>query len=328
VALRTVTGEAVRHADEAAAGGDVNAIATRGLSKEFNGAVAVDGIDLQVPEGSVFGFLGPNGSGKTTTTRMLLGLMRPSGGEIEVLGQSMPQHIMAVLPSVGALVEGSAFYPFLSGARNLARLDAAEGGTRTTRRSRTADALDRVGLSAASDKRYRQYSLGMKQRLALAAALLRPRRLIVLDEPTNGLDPQGTREVRDLIRTLAADGTTVFLSSHLLHEVEQVCTHAAILSRGRILRQGSLPALTGTSRTARITVSHPAAAAVVLSQLPGLGDVQVDGSTVLVELRDVLPQLCNRTLVEHGIDVAGLVVAQPSLEDLFVSVTGDASDVG
>jgi ABC-2 type transport system ATP-binding protein len=254
--------------------------------------------------------------------------MRPSAGEIEVLGRSMPEHTMAVLPSVGALVEGPAFYPFLSGARNLVRFDAAEGTTRTTRRSRTADVLDRVGLSGAADKRYRQYSLGMKQRLALAAALLRPRQLIVLDEPTNRLDPQRTGEVRDLIRALAANRTTVCLSSHLRHEVEQVCTHAAILSRGTILSQGSLPALTGTSRTARITVSHPVAAAVVLSQLPGLGDIQVDGSTVLVELHDVPPQLCNRTLVEQEIDVAELVVAQPSLQDLFLAATGDTFDVG
>jgi ABC-2 type transport system ATP-binding protein len=146
----------------------------------------VDGIDLEVPEGSVFGFLGPNGSGKTTTTRMLLGLMRPTNGVVEILRRRMPEHALTVLPKVGALVEGPAFYPFLSGARNLARIDAAEGADHATRRSRISAALDRVGLSSAAGKRYRQYSLGMKQRLALAAVLLRPRELIVLDEPTNG----------------------------------------------------------------------------------------------------------------------------------------------
>lgn len=306
----------------------MNAIVTRGLRKEFNGSAAVDGIDLEVPEGSVFGFLGPNGSGKTTTTRMLLGLMRPTSGEVEILGRRMPEHALTVLPKVGALVEGPAFYPFLSGARNLARFDAAEGADHATRRPRISAALDRVGLSSAADKRYRQYSLGMKQRLALAAALLRPRELIVLDEPTNGLDPQGTREVRELIRTLAADGTTVFLSSHLLHEVEQVCTHAAVLSRGKILDQGSLTALLGASnRTARITVSDPATGSTLLTGLPGLGPVTVEGSTLLVELGDAQPERCSRILIEGGVDVRELILHHPSLEDLFAALTGEAFDV-
>lgn len=308
--------------------GALNAIVTRGLRKEFSGVPAVDGIDLEVPEGSVFGFLGPNGSGKTTTTRMLLGLMRPTGGEVEILGRPMPNQALAILPRVGALVEGPAFYPFLSGARNLVRLDAAEGGDRVTRPPRIAAALDRVGLGGAAGKRYRQYSLGMKQRLALAAALLRPRELIVLDEPTNGLDPQGTREVRELIRTLAADGTTVFLSSHLLHEVEQVCTHAAVLSHGKILVQGSLSTLVGNStRTARISVSAPAAACALLSGVSGIGPVTIEGSALVVDLKDAHPAQCNRTLVEGGIDVAELVLHHPSLEELFVALTGESFDV-
>lgn len=305
-----------------------NAIVTAGLRKTFNGLPAVDGIDLQVPHGSVFGFLGPNGSGKTTTTRMLLGLMAPTSGAVEVLGMRMPEHGQTVLPRVGALVEGPAFYPFMSGVRNLVRLDAAEGGERGTRPQRVAAALERVGLTAAGAKRYRQYSLGMKQRLALAAVLLRPRELIVLDEPTNGLDPQGTREVRDLIRTLAAEGTTIFLSSHLLHEVEQVCTHAAVLSRGRILAQGSLDTLMGArSPTARITVSDPAAGSALLRRLRGVASVTTDGASLIVELGDVTAEQCNRALVQGGVDVAELAHHQPSLEDLFVALTGEAFDV-
>lgn len=305
-----------------------DAIVTAGLRKRFGGVAAVDGIDLRVPRGSVFGFLGPNGSGKTTTTRMLLGLMTPTDGHVELLGQRMPEHGASVLPHVGALVEAPAFYPYVSGARNLVRLDAAEAGDHRTRLERVAAALDRVGLSAAASKRYRQYSLGMKQRLALAAALLRPRELIVLDEPTNGLDPQGTREVRDLIRSLAADGTTIFLSSHLLHEVEQVCTHAAVLSRGQILAQGSLDTLMGNrGHSARITVSDPTAGAALLHTAPGVDSVTVDGTTLIVQLRNATTEQCNRILVEGGVDVGELSRNQPSLEDLFVSLTGEAFDV-
>ncbi|HEX4254416.1 MAG TPA: ABC transporter ATP-binding protein, partial [Streptosporangiaceae bacterium] len=184
------------------------AVATAGLTKQFRGGqVAVDHVDLAVPRGSVYGFLGPNGSGKTTTIRMLLGLAYPTSGQAELLGVPMPSGAIQVLPRVGALIEGPAFYPFLSGRDNLARVDAADRAANPrTATARIDGALDRVGLLAAAGKRYRNYSLGMKQRLAIAAALLMPRELIVLDEPTNGLDPQGTREVRSLIREIAADG--------------------------------------------------------------------------------------------------------------------------
>src|SRR5664280_557130 len=193
------------------------------LTKRFRGGqLAVVDLDLVVPAGSVFGFLGPNVSGKTTTIRMLLGLASPSAGVARLFGETMPGAGRRVLPRVGALVEGPACYPFLSGRDNLRRLDAADRTRDARREARIETALERVGLTAAGGKRYRAYSLGMRQRLGLAAALLRPRELLVLDEPTNGLDPQGTREVRALIRSLAADGTTVFLSSHLLAEVEQV----------------------------------------------------------------------------------------------------------
>ena len=194
------------------------AITSAGLTKRFHGGqVAVDAIDLDVPRGAVYGFLGPNGSGKTTTIRMLLGLVAATAGSHTLLGEPMPGGGPRVLPAVGALVEGPAFHPYLSGRDNLLRLDAADRtvSARSTRR-RTDHALERVGLTAAATKRYRSYSLGMRQRLGLAAALLRPRELLVLDEPTNGLDPQGTREVRSLVRQLGAGGATVFVSSHLL----------------------------------------------------------------------------------------------------------------
>jgi ABC-2 type transport system ATP-binding protein len=217
------------------------AIRTSGLTRRFGSQVAVDGVDLVVPHGAVFGFLGPNGSGKTTTIRMLLGLLSADDGDIELLGSRMPDRLSEVLPRVGALIEGPAFHPYLSGVANLRRMDRADAtADPATSADRIAAALARVGLTAAAGKKFRNYSLGMKQRLGLAAALLQPRDLLVLDEPTNGLDPQGTREVRHLVHDLASDGTTVLVSSHLLSEVEQVATHVGIMSGGRLLRQGTL----------------------------------------------------------------------------------------
>ena len=241
-----------------ASGGTASpAIRTRGLSKRFpGGQMAVQDLDLEVPRGAVYGFLGPNGSGKTTTIRMLLGLVTPTRGEQELLGQRMPAAAADVLPRVGALVEGPAFHPYLSGWHNLVRLDAADRNVDPrTSGERIEMALARVGLTAAGAKRYRNYSLGMRQRLGLAAALLRPRELLVLDEPTNGLDPQGTREVRNLVRDVAAEGATVFVSSHLLSEVEQVCTHVGVMRAGVLVAQGSLQELRGAT-AARVRDRH------------------------------------------------------------------------
>jgi ABC-type multidrug transport system ATPase subunit len=242
------------------------AIETRALTKRFGSQTAVDAIDLSVPTGSVFGFLGPNGSGKTTSIRVMLGLAAATSGEVAILGESMPGRLAGVLPQVGALVEGPAFYPFLSGAANLRRLDSADrAAPGRTRRARVDRALERVGLSNAAGKRVAAYSLGMKQRLGIANALLMPRRLLVLDEPTNGLDPQGTREVRALVRSLAGEGTTVFVSSHLLAEVEHMCTHAAIMSAGRLVAQGTLDELRAGETRVRVRTPDAADAMRVLA---------------------------------------------------------------
>ncbi len=304
------------------------AIETNGLTKQFGTVAAVDGIDLAVPTGSVFGFLGPNGSGKTTTIRMLLGLIAPSAGTWRLLGEPMPSPGLRTLLRVGALVEGPAFYPWLSGRDNLTRLDAAgPDGQRSTRTARIDDALTRVGLTAAAGKKYRAYSLGMRQRLGLAAALLRPRELLVLDEPTNGMDPQGTREIRHLVREIAADGSTVFLSSHLLSEVEQVCTHAAVMSLGKLLAQGTLDDMRAAGTVSlRVAVDDPPRAAQLLGHL-GLGDVGVADGEVTGKLGNLAPEVCNRELVMAGIGVRALVTDQPSLEDLFVALTGEGFDV-
>ena len=303
------------------------AIATSGLTKRFGSQVAVDGIDLVVPQGAVYGFLGPNGSGKTTSIRMLLGLVLPTAGSLRVLGEPQP-NLTAALPRVGALVEGPAFHPYLSGRANLRRLDGVDRyADPATAKQRIDAALDRVGLLAAAGKRFRAYSLGMRQRLAIAAALLTPKDLLVLDEPTNGLDPQGTREVRHLVSSLADDGTTVLVSSHLLSEIEQMCTHIGVMHIGRMLKQGTVAEVTrGTRPVARLHTHDPAAAAEVLRGL-GLSEVHVDGHTVRGELGAVAPEKVVAACVHAGIAVTGFSVDAASLEDTFVALTGEGFNV-
>nr|WP_229814214.1 ABC transporter ATP-binding protein [Streptomyces thermoviolaceus] len=304
-------------------------IRTHALTKRYRGGqLAVDRLDLTVPEGSVFGFLGPNGSGKTTTIRMLLGLIGPTSGTAHVLGRPVPRAARTVLPQVGALIEGPALYGFLSGRDNLLRYDAADPtADPRTRTARVDAALDRVGLTAAAGKKATAYSLGMKQRLGLAAALLRPRRLLVLDEPTNGLDPQGMREIRSLVRQLASDGTTVFVSSHLLDEIEQMCTHAAVMAHGRLVAQGPVPEL-ATGVRGRLVVTTPDAgeAARVLKE-QGVGDLVVTGDRVSGQVPERDLAEVNAALVTAGVRVRGFGVERASLEDAFVALTGEGFDV-
>jgi lantibiotic transport system ATP-binding protein len=306
------------------------ALRTAGLTRAFGKQIVVDSVDLTVPRGAVYGFLGPNGSGKTTTIRMLLGLLSPRSGEIELLGEQMPAFASRVLPRVGALIEGPAFHPYLSGAQNLRRLDVSDAtADPATSRSRIAAALARVGLSAAAGKKYRNYSLGMKQRLGLAAALLQPRELLVLDEPTNGLDPQGTREVRHLVRELASDGTTVLVSSHLLSEIEQIATHVGIMSAGRLVRQGSLDeVLSDGMPVIRVQTPDLSSAARVLGGL-ALREVAVDhaAGVVTAKLNGVAPEAVASAVVAAGVRLRGLGVDRADLEDLFVSITGEGFDV-
>ncbi|MEJ5914261.1 ABC transporter ATP-binding protein [Pseudokineococcus sp. 1T1Z-3] len=307
------------------------AVATRGLTKRFRGGqVAVDHLDLEVPRGAVYGFLGPNGSGKTTTIRMLLGLVAPTSGDVRLLGEAMPGARARVLPRVGALVEGPAFHPYLTGAANLARADAADRTVdpRTARR-RIADALERVGLTAAAGKRFRVYSLGMKQRLGLAAALLRPRELLVLDEPTNGLDPQGTREVRTLVRELAADGTTVLVSTHLLTEVEQLCSHVGVMSAGHLVAQGTLAGVTAGTTTRVVVEARDAEAAAGVLRAEGVAAVGVSGEEVRGDLvaGGPDPERLLVALVGAGAGVRQLRLERATLEDLFVDLTGEGFDV-
>ncbi|MGC7097146.1 ABC transporter ATP-binding protein [Amycolatopsis lurida] len=296
---------------------------TRGLRKVYRGTVAVDQVDLDVPAGAVLGMLGPNGSGKTTTIRMLLGLVRPTEGEVELLGERMPDGAGKALPDVGALVEGPGFHPFLSGRENLFRMAAAEPRLSTGDiPGAVAAALERVNLTGAAHRRYRGYSLGMKQRLGLAAALLVPRRMVVLDEPTNGLDPAGTRDIRKIIAELHAAGTTVVVSSHLLAEVEATCTHVAVLHAGTVVAQGELAELL-ESGSPNLLVSTPDTelAMEVLRENRMPSKLTPEG--VRVELSTTTPPQVLETLVKAGVGVYEARRARTGLEDLFARLTQD-----
>jgi ABC-type multidrug transport system ATPase subunit len=296
-------------------------IRTHGLTKRFGHVVAVDDLDLEVEEGDVYGFLGPNGSGKTTTVRMLLGLVLATSGTVELLGRELPRYAGEVLPEVGALVEGPAAYAGLSGRANLALLDAM--GTRGPRRDRSRridDSLDRVGLGGVDGRPVRTYSLGMRQRLGLAAALIRRPRLLVLDEPTNGLDPQGIREIRDLLVELNREGTTVFLSSHLLAEVEQLCDRVGVLDRGRLVVQDRMDALRGPTGRLHVRTPDVAAARALLD-----GQVErVQDDLLFVRHDD--PAALNRRLVEGGVRVELLAPERRTLEDVVLEATGAGDD--
>nr|WP_204263919.1 ABC transporter ATP-binding protein [Geodermatophilus normandii] len=291
------------------------------MVKQYGRVRAVDGIDLDVRAGDVYGFLGANGSGKTTTVRMLLGLVLPTRGEVELLGGRMPRAGRRVLPRVGALIEGPAHHRHLSGAANLALLDAAgPGGSRRTREHRIAEVLDQVGLGGVGRRKVGAYSLGMRQRLGLAGALLRRPELLVLDEPTNGLDPQGIAEVRELLLDLHRGGTTVFLSSHLLAEVEQLCSRVGVLDRGRLVLQEEMARLTAPTGATVVDTPAPERVRAVL-------DGRVLGTSgERVVVRGTDPAEVNALLVGAGVPVTGLVLQRPTLEEVVLAAAGTSAD--
>jgi ABC-2 type transport system ATP-binding protein len=296
-------------------------IVTSDLTKRYGRITAVREAGLEVREGDRYGLLGPNGSGKTTLIRMLLGLVFATRGRIEVLGLPVPRRVREVLPSVGALVEGPGMYPHLSGRTNLGLFDAAgPGGSRRDRRHRIGEALERVGLAGIDRRPVRAYSLGMRQRLGLAAALLRRPRLLILDEPTNGLDPRGIREIRDLLTELHGEGTTVLLSSHLLTEIEAFCTRVGVMDAGRLVLQDDLAAL--RAPTGRVLLRTPDA-----DRVAGLLDGRVehrDGDRLTV--RHQAPGDLNTELVTAGIRVVALAAEQRSLEQVVLEATTTSAD--
>ncbi|MCE7010139.1 ABC transporter ATP-binding protein [Kibdelosporangium philippinense] len=293
-------------------------ITTKALTKRFGSIVAVNSVDLDVQDGDRYGFLGPNGSGKTTLVRMLLGLVYPTSGEISVLGSKTPAH---VLPQIGSMIEGPAAYPHLSGRRNLTLLDrAGSGGARRTRKARIEEVLEQVGLASVDARPVKTYSLGMRQRLGLAAALLRQPRLLILDEPTNGLDPQGIREIRELLTALNESGTTVFLSSHLLSEVEQLCTKVGVVDHGKLVLQEELAAL--RAPTGRVVVESPDA-----DKIAGMLNGQLDdrdGPRLFIRHADSAE--LNAWLVGSGVRVSSITAERPSLEQVVLAATGPGAD--
>ena len=307
-----------RHVEAAA---PTYAIRTSGLKKTYKRGriVAVGGLDLNVPLGGVHGFLGPNGSGKTTTIRMLLGLVHPDGGTMEVLGQPVPAKLPEIIDSVGAIVEAPKFFPNFSGRKNLTILAQAIGVP--TRR--VAEVLVEVGLGGREKDAFRTYSLGMKQRLAIAATLLKDPQLLIFDEPTNGLDPAGIREIRDVMRHLGDAGKTVLVSSHLLSEVQQVADTATIIGRGRTLAEGPVDAILARGhQSVRVGIADVARAAGVLASA-GYHVQPYAPETLRVERPDAAldPAAVARVLGQNDLWPFELSLIADSLEDVFLALT-------
>ncbi len=298
---------------------DEPVVQTKELTKRYGDRLAVDRVSMTVRRGEVYGFLGHNGAGKTTTLRMMLGLVRPSAGSASVLGQ--PAGVPAVTARVGALIEGPGFYPYLSGRANLqvlARYRGIEGPA-------IDQALERVDLTSRAKDKFKSYSLGMKQRLGVAAALMGEPDLIVLDEPTNGLDPAGMADIRRLVLDLAGGGQTVLLSSHLLAEVEEICDRVGIIARGRLLREESVSELRG-GRRLRVHATPVDRALAVGMRLAGEDAVELDGEGVLVDVpAERTPELV-RALVAEGLDVHEVAGSERTLEEVFFEMTTTPAD--
>jgi ABC-2 type transport system ATP-binding protein len=295
---------------------------TYALTKRYRSVLAVDSLSIQVPRGGVFGLLGPNGSGKTTTMSMLLGLVSPTSGTFRLLGRDTNSGRREALHHIGAIVESPSFYPYLSGRMNLRYFQGIIGRGDSKDIERL---LDLVGLSSRAHSKFSTYSQGMKQRLSVAYAMLGDPDLLFLDEPTNGLDPAGMAEVRELIRHLSTEGRTVLLSSHLLHEVEQVCDRVAILSRGRLIAQGAMRDLLQQRGIVKFSTTDDVRAAAVISALPWVTSVTVENGYLTAEAPPQRSWELTRALGDQGVFVKEMAPVQVSLERYFLEVTGDDS---
>jgi len=295
------------------------AVRTEDLGKRFDsGVVAVSGLDLRVREGEVYGFLGRNGAGKTTTMRMVAGLIRPTSGSVTVFGR--PAGHPAALADIGTLIESPTLYPHLSGQDNLRLLAHYAGVTP----SRVDEVLEEVGLAGREKDKFRTYSLGMKQRLGVAAALLKQPRLLILDEPTNGLDPSGMADMRALVRSIGHGERTVLLSSHLLGEVEQICDRVGVIQQGRLVAEGTVEDLRAESGPALLVVAEPVSTAVeVLRDLPWVQEVTADGTTLRVRAEAGRAAEANAELVRAGVAVSELRQVERSLEEVFLELTDE-----
>ena len=300
--------------------GDI-VLRTRNLSKQYAKRLAVDELNLEVRRGEIFGFLGPNGAGKTTTIRMMLGLIAPTGGSVEILGKDIATHRSEILPRVGALVETPALYLYLSGRNNLVAVGDALGGVPKTR---IEEVLELVGMQNRQKDRVRTYSLGMKQRLGVAMALLQDPDVLVLDEPANGLDPAGIVEMRDLMHRLSAEGKTVFISSHQLPEVQQICTRVGIINLGKLVTESTIEDLTNGRGEFAVTLERPQEALALVQAQPWGRSARLDNNGALISPapgnrgRDL-----NIFLVQAGFAPDAITQATQDLEEVFLRLTGN-----
>jgi len=298
-------------------------LCTEDLSKRYGRITAVDSLNIRLLRGEVFGFLGPNGSGKSTTVGMMLGLIRPTNGRVLAFGSDMALHPWPALKRIGSVVETPAFYPYLSGYDNLKAISMMLGDIPP---QRIDEMLELVGLRTRARDPYKSYSLGMKQRLGIASTLLRDPELIILDEPTNGLDPAGTREVRELIPNLAREGRTVFLCSHLLHEVQDVSDRVGIVRKGHLVAEGSVDELLGRGRYLRLRSEDNSALVNAMTAIPWVSGVEMlDGFVRAAVPPDRAAEL-NRVLTAHGIYLAELAPWEADLESIFLQLTGEVSE--
>ena len=305
------------------AAGDV-VLSASGLTKRFGDLTAVDHLDVEVRRGEVVGLLGPNGAGKSTTIGMILGLVAPSAGSARVLGHDVATHRDEALAGVGAMLEVTSFYPHLSGRDNLVAVALLRGNGAA---GRVDGALRRSGLAERAASKFRTYSLGMRQRLGIASTLLGDPALVILDEPANGLDPAGQREIRELIRELAKEGRAVLLASHLLHEVEQVCDRVMVIKKGALIASGTIADVTHRGSFFEITVPEPARAATVLRSLPGVSEVREKAGGLEVVVDGDRGAELNRALASAGIYASAIVQRTSSLEDVFIELTGPEAAV-
>ncbi len=323
MSLTMTTGQEVGHDP-----GSQWAVEVRGLTKRFGDNIAVNGVDLQVPRGCAFGYLGPNGAGKTTLIRVLLGLTRADGGSMRILGHPVPHHRAAALARVGAIVDEPRFHGHLTGRQNLQILAAAR---EPEAKRRIGPSLERVGMLQRADHKVSKYSMGMRQRLGVAACLIGDPQLLILDEPMNGLDPAGMQDMRDMILSLVAEGRTVVLSSHLLDEVERTCDAVAIVDRGKVIRQGAIAdLLAGSSLVVEVECSDPGRAGELLrgTTLGGIVTIGAEGLGITLPAgtsRDVIAEV-NRVLVGGAISVYRLQEIQTSLESWFLQITSRLGD--
>ena len=299
-------------------------IETSNLTKRYRETLAVDEVSFQVEQGQVFGFLGPNGAGKTTTIGMLLGIITPTGGGFKLFGGDSPKELHAARQRIGATLEYPNFYPYLSGRDNLRIVANVKGKGEDD----IAEVLDIVGLSKRKKTRFQAYSLGMKQRLALASTMLGDPELIILDEPANGLDPEGMREIRGIIKDLSERGKTIFLSSHLLWEVERTCSHVAIIQHGRIIRQASVEEIKAGNPQAGLRGGDLSQLQQIASEYPGAVSATVRDSRVVVELKDDDLAALNRFVAERGVYLSHLAIEERTLEDVFMELTGAGESNG